>query len=175
MFLAVLGHVETDRFGFRLAVGIGGESPGEFGLTDAGRANEKVGAGRAVRVFEAGGGVLGRGRDRGNGAFLAVDAFLQRLFELDDSFQFALAQRGDGYSGALAERLAHVFSRQAVIPRHADVEGRQLLVDLGQSRSIFVDQLVVLFDKIAGLALLSGLFIFGFERPQFRGVVALIV
>ena len=87
--LHVFRHVEADQ----LDAERGGELAGDFGLADAGRTREQVGADRLLRLAQAGAGELDRRGDLLDRRVLAVDDPLQRLVEMPEHLGVVLGDR----------------------------------------------------------------------------------
>ena len=108
MLLLILRHVDADH---RLLVVEQefGERPREFGLADAGRAEEQEAAERPVRILQPGAGAADRVRHGDDGLVLADDALVQSLFHVNELLDFAFHQAAHRNVRPLADDLGDVL------------------------------------------------------------------
>ena len=91
VLLLILGHVDADHRVLVVKQELG-ESPGQFGFSDARGSEKDEAADRAVRIFQPGAGAndgFGDGRHR---FILADDALVQFVFEMQQFLNFAFEQ-----------------------------------------------------------------------------------
>ena len=99
---SVFAHIDAQQ-GFVVVKQKGGERLGQFGLADAGGAQEEEGSDRPPWVFEPAAGPPDRVADGLDRLFLADDTVAQLLFHLEQLDGFGLQQIADGDAGPGAD------------------------------------------------------------------------
>ena len=118
MLLHVFRHVDADQ---RVLVveQICGQRLGQFGLADAGGAQEHERADRPVRILQAGARAPHRGRHRVHRFLLADDALGELVFHAQQLFLLAFEHAVDRHAGPARDDLRHVIGGHGLLDHGA--------------------------------------------------------
>ena len=86
-----------------------GQAAGQFGLADAGRAQEHEAADRPLRVFEPGPAAPDSLGDGQYGFFLVDHALMNPVFHMDQFLSFAFHHLGDRNAGPFGDQLGDIL------------------------------------------------------------------
>ncbi len=122
-----------------------GERLGEFGLADAGGAEEDERTGRTLRVLQAGTCATDRPADRLDGVLLADDPLVQFVFHVEETLGLLFGELVDGDARPHRQHVGDRFLVDFVEQVDAGV------LDLGLLLGLLLEELLLLVAQAAGL------------------------